>query len=136
MTTEVMTVDASELMKPGEILDRLLNEVLKPNAEELARIASRGEVAILACEPDADAREALEALRWRERPVFGITRTRGERMAKASTDHVWQRWAARPSNMQCLRIFVFVQSGTLLAHFTPGRGFWLEPNQGDAATLS
>ena len=134
MADKKVNVDAAELMKPGAMLDRLLEDGIKPHAKELVEIALRGEVAVVAFEADDMARPALEALGWRERPVFGITRTRAEKAAKGSSDHVWRAWAARPSNTSCLRIFVFMHRGTLLINHKAD-GFELEPGQGDQQTL-
>jgi hypothetical protein len=129
-------VDASELMKPGGLLHRLLEDGIKPHAAELTQIAMRGEVAVIVFEQDETVLTALEAMGWNGRTVFGITRSRGERFAKASNDPVWQAWAARPSNMTCLRIFVCIHMGTLLVNYRPDKGYDLEPGQSDPQVLN
>ncbi len=135
MNDKKVNVDAADLMKPGEILDRLLKDGFTPRAHTLAEIALRGEVAVVVFEAHGVADKALEALGWQGRPVFGITRTRAERAAKGSSDRTWRAWASRPSNAKCLRIFVFVNKGTLLVNYTPSGGYELEAGQGDQQTL-
>jgi hypothetical protein len=133
---ERQSMDASELMKPGGLLHRLLEEGIKPHAVELTQIAMRGEVAVIVFEPDETALPALEAMGWNKRTVFGMTRSRGERFAKASSDPVWRAWAARPSNMTCLRIFVCIHMGTLLVNYRQDKGYDLEPGQSDPLVLN
>jgi hypothetical protein len=105
----------------------LLKRGILPHADELSRIAVRSEVAVIVFEPHDSVLPRLEAMGWKGRPIFSITRARGEKDARKSCDHILQRWAARPSDEECLRILVVTHSETVLVNYAPGEGFRIEP---------
>lgn len=132
--SERRTMTQAETQK---FLDDLLENGIKPHQQTLAEIALRGEVAVIAYKPDPMAFDALDALGWKKRPAFAVTRTRMREIAEQTPqDKAFQAWAARPSGEKCLRIFVFQQSGTFLVNCRQGGDLEIEPGSTDSEWMT
>ena len=117
-----------------KLLNRILDEGIKPYTEELAPIIADGDVAIVVFEPADDVKPALRAAGWDGRAhVLRMPNGYRKRLARSS-DAVTRAWLTRSASVSgsAGRIFLFVQRGTLLVNFSPERGYSLEPGSTDA----
>jgi len=117
----------SEQLKRSEVVwRRLLNEGVKPYAEELAPILAAGKIAIVVFEPNESAKPVFRAMGWDGKAaVFPMSNAVRERLAKIDT--VTAAWVNRKPKPTVGRLFVCSGIGTLLVNSAPGRGFWIEP---------
>lgn len=127
----------------SQILDRVYDEAILPNADALARIFIERDVALVFYEiggpdPETDrmAREGARAMGWEGgRVEIGrLTQARAEQMAAEIErsnpgDVAGIAWFRRHSEG---RLFVLVQAGTFCFDFDPGSGFTLAPGTTDA----
>lgn len=118
-------IDTPQTEAAAPIDPRLLEQGIKPHADELAPIMISGEVAVLAFEPDVALEPALRAVGWNARAVFRLATRWRTRLAQGS-DPVTRAWLAR-SGRDVGRILVFWGAGTLLVNYTPATGYTLEP---------
>ncbi len=122
--------------KAERLLNKLLDEAIKPHAVKIAEIAARGEIAVVAFEPSEMGLTALETMGRRNgEPVFALNRTRAMRLL-GETDPVTKRWASTLATPERAKIFVVAQKGTLLVNFESGRGFSIEPGTTTALTTN
>jgi hypothetical protein len=79
--------------KSDATMNRLLEEGIKPHAEEVARICLEGGIACVVFEPGPEWQHALRSHGWNGEPVFALPAKIRERLAKS--DHVTKRWVER-----------------------------------------
>ena len=106
---------------------RLLREVLVPQAEKL----DGGDIAVVVFEPGNACQRAARAAGWDGKSsVFSMPRPFRERLIE-NADTVTATWLAgrRPG---VVRMFVFLQEGTLLINWSPGTGYYIEPGSLDS----
>jgi hypothetical protein len=116
-----------------EILDRLLEEGIKPVAGGLAKFAAHGVIPIVVFEPGGETQRVLKLTfhGWKAgMRLIGITR---EEFARSfgTLDHVTEAWGSRIRPQGDVPIFMFVHDGTLLINFIDGKGYSLEPGSMD-----
>ena len=123
--------------KTVKILDRLLDEGIKPHATEIAEIVADGDLAALMFEPSEQAKQAVQSLGWDgQAAAFKVAGERAKALAvqlRKVGDTATAAWLERK---QPGRILVFTGDGTLCVNFQPGGGFSIEPGTLDAATLN
>ena len=125
-------------MNSPEVL-AMLNDLrvrfLAPNAERIAKLAARKEVAVCVAEPFAQAQEALRDLGWDgTATVFRLSHAARRRLAAACLDDhgdaATHRWLTRQGRRGDVRVLVFLHAGTLLVNGT-GEGWEIEPGSTD-----
>lgn len=113
--------------KSAALLETLLTEAIKPNAEAIARIVLKGEIALVAYEADDKWCDALGVPRKTRVDV----RVLPGRIRKSMIEHgdsVTSRWLR---GGRTGRVFVVMHSGSLLVNFDGASGFSLEPGSTD-----
>lgn len=112
-----------------DLWQRLTDRVLKPNAQNLAQIIYRGDIAVVLFEPFESALSCARSLGWDgERPIFRMSNGRRKRLA-----HVWEEVHGDKAAARWLRqrrrgrIFLIVNGGTLCINYEPDHGFDIEP---------
>jgi hypothetical protein len=110
-----------------ELLSKMVEKAIIPHAEEIARIAIDGGVAVVLYQPDATARRIGRELGWDKynAPVIRLSQEHAARLATA--DRATAKWLARTSGV---RVFVFMHGGTLLLNFGD-QGWSLEAGSTD-----
>ena len=128
-------------------MNRLLDEVIRPNAEALDRIFADGDVAVFFhdvgkvedAQLAAESQKGARALGWRggRTEVVRINKTRAARLADnlasyapADPAALWLR------NRKRGRIYLCVEAGSLCINYTPGEGYSFEPGTLDSEWLS
>jgi hypothetical protein len=127
---KMVRVPAHEVMNP------ILDAVIKPNAEAVARIAYRGAVVVAVHEPSQAMIAMLDALGWDGKaPIFEMAEDVAERVAKNSLPHdpITANWLR--SGRQG-RVFIVTQSATLLCNHVEDRGWSFEPGSLDHEYLN
>ena|ERR1044071_1867872 len=128
---EKITIPLSEVMQP------IIDNCFVPNADVLAGIIGRGEIAVAVYdldEADAFMQQAVRDIGWDgTSAVFRLLARHRKRLIEHSeeyADHVTARWlrGARTG-----RIFLWTGRGTLLINYQPGVGYSLEPGSLDAS---
>ncbi len=106
--------------KVRSVLERLLNEGIKPHAKEIATIAADGDVAIVVFEPGAGAARAAREAGWDGKA--GVLRMSPEfrQQLIEAADAVTAAWLDRDAG-GAARMFVFAGCGTLLVNYAPRR---------------
>jgi hypothetical protein len=122
------------------IFNDLLDRFIKPNAESIAELALRKEVAVLVADVHSEeAREALRALGWDgTATVFRLSHAARRRRAESCLnnygDSVTHRWLTKPGKRGYARVLVYHHAGTLLLNHTD-EGWALEPGSTDDARM-
>jgi len=125
--------------KTQETMDRIINNAIKPNAEEIASIFIRDDIACVVYDLDPECRNVAKALGWDGKtPVFKIPKSVRKTFAhnlrvSCPDDKVTPRWLEgnRPG-----RIFLMVHTGTLLMNYEPEVGYTLEPGSTDPGWMN
>lgn len=116
--------------KAGEVLNRLLQEGIKPHARRIAELGIQGRFACVVFEPGPTAITILKAMnRHSAGPVFALSEC--EVAMLAASDQVAERWFSSRPNARKQEIFAFVQEGTPLINHEHRLGFSLEPGSTD-----
>jgi hypothetical protein len=124
-------VTSGEPMKPSALLERLVKEGIEPNANAVAEIAARGEIAVVVFEPSDEWKDALRVHGWTGEAVFPMSEWM--RRAMSTTDLVTERWVAGP-RPKAARIFAVIDDDSLLVN-KDARGFSIEPGSLEEGTL-
>lgn len=136
---DVMNEDERILATDEEsriLMERIFLEGIKPHAPAIAKIALRGDIAVVVFEVEEELKEALRNLGWRGEAVFALNREHAERMAAAAKcDAVTAAWLRRHVKNEA-RIFLWVHYGTLLVNYLPGTGFSFEAGSTDREVLN
>ena len=121
----------------GEVLQSLVEGCLVPNAEVLASLIGRGEVAVVVYnldETDALVQRAARDLGWDgPSPVFPLQGRLKKALIEESeqrADLVTARWLR---GGRTGRIFLWTGRGTLLINYQPDAGYSVEPGSLDAS---
>ena len=119
-------------MSATDILNRILNEAIKSNAEQIATIHLAGEVAVVVFEPGELVQAAMRSCGWDGKAsVFALSPAGAKLLSTA--DHVTAAWLGgqRPG-----RILVAAHEGTLLINHDEDKGYSLEPGSTDVSTVN
>src|SRR5258706_14605622 len=96
------------IIVPGMPLYPYLEENIAPYAEELIRIASRGDIAVAVfAANDALWRGPLLAMGWKGQPVFAMSRALAEETI-CTDDEVTARWVARSQAIGGVPVFFLI----------------------------
>ncbi|HMI82551.1 MAG TPA: hypothetical protein VK550_00590 [Polyangiaceae bacterium] len=117
-----------------KLMDRVLEQGIKPHAGEIAEIGLSGRFACVVFEPGPAVREALKKWGRSEEKVFPLSS--GQVRALAQTDEAARRWFATPPDETKIKVFLVVHDGTLLINHEPGKGYSTEPSSTDRERLS
>jgi hypothetical protein len=122
---------------PSEVLQPIIDNCFRPNADALSKIIGRGEVAVVVFKLDESDALALQAARdigWDGTSVVfqlaGHTKKRLIEVSEQQADPVTARWLR---GGRTGRIFLWTGRGTLLINYQPGAGYSVEPGSTDAS---
>ena len=117
--------------RADELLERLLEEGIKPHTDAILAAHEAGGVAVVLFEPVEEHEPMFRAMGWPDRPAFPMTPQL--RRSLLDSDPVTRRWLEVPRD-GVVRIFALVHRGSLLVNYDPERGYWIEPNSLDGPT--
>jgi hypothetical protein len=109
------------------ILERLAREGIVPNVDSILAITKAGDLPVLVFEPgEKVAADLKKGLGWSGNGVFGVPKWIFAE-ALQGVDPQASRWVVSEPPEGGFRLFVYINDGTLLMNWAPGRGLWLEP---------
>lgn len=115
-----------------KLFQRLLNEAIKPQAQAIANLISRGHIAVVPFEPTGGGLGYLQNWGWKGESVYRMTTRQRKTMAEVCRgcgDEITARWILSKGREG--RIFVIWGESTLLVNFVPDEGYSLEPGSTD-----
>ena len=131
MANDIKVLEGQDFL---DYMDALADVVIKPNAEAIEEIAERGGISMVCHKPGLMAADFLTSLGWKGKGCIAMPED--VRRALASSDHVTKRWLERSFDGETVRIFLFVNDGTMLLNYENEKGFWLEPNSTGGQALA
>jgi hypothetical protein len=117
-----------------DLMDRVLEQGVKPHAAEIAAIGLSGRFACLVFEPGDLHRKVVRTWGRTGEAVFPLSPEQVRVLA--STDRAALRWFSIPPDESKIKVFLLVHEGTLLINYEPGHGWSVEPGSTDAGWLS
>jgi len=119
--------------------NRLIDEAIAPNADEIARIVAYRDVALVFYDVHPEMQEAARAIGWNgdRLQVKRLSEKQSEKIASSlkatsPSDPAAQWLKSRREG----RIFVVAEAGTLCLNISPEEGYYFEPGTLDAGRMN
>ena len=122
----------------SELIERIVNQGIRPHAPELAVIGFSGDVAVVVFEPGEDAKETARDIGWDgESAVFRLSE-QGTRALAGSGKTAMAKWLRKKFDPAApvARVYVLTGDEPLLLNYSSNEGWYPEPSASDRQGLS